>query len=89
VIYNGLDKIFDIFNIMLAIGIKLNGDIIVVFVGVFVASLNGATNAEIRKKMNMFIIILFEDLFSLIGGAVVDDDIVVTSIEEYLNSFLN
>ena len=34
---------------MLAIGIELDGDIVVFFVGVFVASLHGAANAKIER----------------------------------------
>ena len=57
------DKLIYIRNVMLTVGVELDGDIIIHFVGVFVASLDGSANTKIGEKSNMIVMIGFEYLF--------------------------
>lgn len=48
VIYDWLNKLVDIRNIVLAVSVILDGDIVIIFKGVFVASLDGSADAKIE-----------------------------------------
>ncbi len=62
---------------MLAVGVELDGDVIIMVFSVFVAGLNGAANAEVRNEVDVIIIVVFENDLSAIGGTVINDNIIV------------
>ncbi len=47
VVFNGFDKFFEIRNIMLAVGVELDGNVVIIVASIFIASLNSAADAEI------------------------------------------
>ena len=56
-IYDGLGKFIDEGDIVLAVGVELDGDVVTHFVSILVASLDGAADAEIRDEVDMIIIV--------------------------------
>ncbi len=71
---------------MLTVGVKLNGDIIIIITGVFVSGLNGSTDAEIINKVDMMIVVIVENFAGLVGRAVVDNEIIEISRENGFDS---
>lgn len=86
VLGNGLNEFFNVAGIVLAVSIELNGNIVTIFVGIFVASLDSATDTKISKKINIIIGIAFKDLLCGISGAVVNYDIIVISFQNRVDS---
>ncbi len=71
---------------MLTVGVKLDGDIVIIITGVFVSGLNGATDAEIINKVDMMIVVIVENFAGLVGRAVVDNEIIEISRENGFDS---
>lgn len=74
---------------MLSVGIKLNCNVIVVVLSVFIAGLNSATDAKVGDKINMIVIVAIQDLCCFVCGAIIDDDVIISCLLNYLNCLLD
>ena len=73
VLLDWFDEIFDVIDAVLAIAVELNGDIIIVGKSIFVASLDGAANAEIVDEVYNGDVIFVTDFAGVIGGTVINN----------------
>lgn len=87
--FDGGDEILDEGRVVLAVGIELDGDVVIVVVGIFVASLDGTTDAEVGDKGDMIIIILIKNILGGVDGTVVYDDVIVFGCQNRVHCLLD